>query len=78
MNKEIVPVGKMCRVLEVSRNSYYNWTKNRNVDQIIFRNKLLEEIKDIYAMSYSTYGSPRITIELHNRGLKFPEYSLPG
>jgi len=60
----------MCRVLEVSRNSYYNWTKNRNADQIIFRKKLLEEIKDIYAMSYSTYGSPRITIELHNRGLK--------
>jgi len=60
----------MCRVLEVSRNSYYNWTKNRNADQIIFRNKLLEEIKDIYAMSFSTYGSPIITIELHNRGLK--------
>lgn len=63
-------VGKMCRVLEVSRNSYYNWTKNRNSDQIAFRNKLLEEIKDIYAMSYSTYGSPRITVELNNRGFK--------
>ncbi len=70
MNKENIPVGKMCKVLEVSRNSYYNWTKNRRADQIAFSKKLLEEIKDIYIMSYSTYGSPRITIELNNRGLK--------
>ena len=70
MNRRNMPVGKMCKVLEVSRNSYYNWLKDRRAGQKALRKKLLDEIKDIYVMSYSTYGSPRITIELNNKGFK--------
>ena len=60
----------MCNVLEVSRNYYYNWLKDRRSDQIARRKRLIEEIRIIHAESYSTYGSPRSTIELNNRGLK--------
>ena len=70
MNKQNWSVEKMCKVLEVSRNSYYNWLKDRRSGQISIRKRLIEEIKIIHAESFSTYGSPRITVELNRRGFK--------
>ncbi|MFT6948726.1 MAG: putative transposase, partial [Vicingaceae bacterium] len=30
-NKKLFPVEKMCYCLKVSKNSYYNWLKNKDI-----------------------------------------------
>jgi putative transposase len=61
-------LGKMCEVLEVSKSGYHNYVRGK-VRQIELENHiLLEEIKRIYSKSKSTYGSPRIYMELRKMG----------
>lgn len=60
----------MSKVLEVSRNAYYNWKKDRQAPKKRFRELLLAEIKKVYKLSRCIYGSPRISRELIKRGFK--------
>jgi transposase InsO family protein len=67
---EEFPVGKMCKVLAVSRSGYYKWV-HRTPSKRELKNKLLtHEIKQIYQASKGRYGSPRIAKELNMQGLK--------
>jgi transposase InsO family protein len=55
----------------VSRAAYYDWKRHR--DGIVTTGefaeaRLVSEIREIHAESDSTYGSPRVTRELRNRG----------
>ena len=62
------PVEKMCKVLRLSRSSYYSW-KNREPSKREKENKMLEEmIVEIHLKSRGTYGSPRISRELQELG----------
>jgi len=63
-------VGKMCKALKISNNSYYNWTKNRREPWLKYKAELILKIKEIHKTSRYTYGSPRITIELQKMGYK--------
>lgn len=63
----------MCIVLEVSRNGYYNWTKDRQRLKKERRKLILAMIIKIYNRSDKTYGSPRITKELHRMGYDVSE-----
>ena len=58
----------MCKVLKVSRSSYYRWfckgPSKRSVENSLFT----DLIKEIFDLSYQTYGSPRITEELRRKG----------
>ena len=69
-NRKEFRVGKMCKVLNVSRSGYHNYVKRiyirRENDEII----ILEKIKEIHKKSRELYGSPRIYQELRKRGLK--------
>ena len=69
-NRKEFRVGKMCKVLNVSRSGYHNYVKRRYIrrenDEII----ILEKIKEIHKKSRELYGSPRIYQELRKRGLK--------
>jgi transposase InsO family protein len=61
---------KLCNVLKVSRTSYHNWLhkvpgKRKQENQM-----LLEEIKKVHKDSRMTYGSPRITSELKDKGYR--------
>jgi putative transposase len=59
----------MCRVLGVSRSSYYK-RKNKGRSKRAKENeKILEMIRQIYSESKQRYGSPRITAELNRRGI---------
>lgn len=59
---------RMCQVLNVSRNGYYQWY-NRKPSKREQENKmLLNQIKKIYEQSHQIYGSPRITHELNKNG----------
>lgn len=62
------PVEKMCKVLRLSRSSYYSW-RNRNPSNREQENKVLEKmITEIHLKSRGTYGSPRISRELKELG----------
>jgi len=62
------PVEKMCKVLRLSRSSYYSW-RNRKPSNREQENKKLEKmITEIHLKSRGTYGSPRISRELKELG----------
>lgn len=58
----------MCKVLKVSRSSYYNWLTRNPSRQSIKNLELSDRIKKIYELSRRTYGSPRVTIKLLEEG----------
>jgi transposase InsO family protein len=69
-NRKEFRLGKMCKILNVSRSGYHNYVKRRfnrreNDDYII-----LDKIKEIHKGSRGLYGSPRIYQELRRRGIK--------
>ncbi len=69
VEKTRFPVRLMCRLLEVSRSGFYAWLKQRDSRELNDR-RLLQLIREIFAQSYETYGSPRIYRELRTRGIR--------
>lgn len=63
-------VGKMCRVLQASRSGYYRWNLGVISKRTHRRDYISEEIKQVFYKSKETYGSPRITAELRQQGIK--------
>lgn len=59
----------MCKVMEVSSSGYYKWTKKEPSNQELRRTMLSKEIKKVHEQSRRTYGSPRITKELHSKNI---------
>jgi putative transposase len=59
----------MCKVLNVSRSSYYNWLIQKPCKRDIENHDLSVRIKKIYESSKRTYGSPRVTIALLEEGV---------
>ena len=63
------PVHRMCRVLGVSQSGYFAWKdrpacRRQREDMV-----LLAYVRSAFALSHGTYGSPRMTRELHDSGL---------
>ena len=58
----------MCKILKVSRSSYYSWLTRKASKGSIENQELMDRIKKIYELSKRTYGSPRITIALMEEG----------
>lgn len=69
-NRKKFRLGKMCKVLNVSRSGYHNYVKRRfrckETDEVI----ILEKIKEIHKGSRSLYGSPKVYQDLRRLGLK--------
>jgi transposase InsO family protein len=63
------PVGLLCRVLAVSRSGYYAWRQRPAETRVVWRHRVLLEIRRSFLESRRTYGSPRIHQELVARGL---------
>jgi putative transposase len=66
----VFPVETMCKVLKVSRSSYYGWLQHRPGKRAIENEAILQGIKDSFTASKGRYGSPRITSDLTAQGLK--------
>ena len=64
------PIEKMANVLNVSRSGYYKFFMRGETKQYRENILLFEKIRDIFQMSRRTYGSPRITDELHDMGYR--------
>ena len=65
------PVERICDIAGVSRSAYYDWKLHRDgVSTVaeVEERRLVKEIEQIWDDSDSTYGSPRVTIELGKRG----------
>jgi putative transposase len=63
------PVHRLCGVLGVSQSGYFAWkdrpASRRQRDDMV----LLAHLRSAFALSSGTYGSPRMTRELQDRGL---------
>lgn len=59
----------MCKVLEVSRSSYYKRVNREEGKRAIENRGLLEKIREVFRESKERYGSPRITEELKRSGI---------
>jgi putative transposase len=58
----------MCRAFGVSRSGYYGWL-NRPPSKRSVENQLLrQEIRSVYEQSKKRLGSPKITVELRDKG----------
>lgn len=68
VNNFIFPIEKMCKVLRVSRSSYYSWLVHEPGQRDIENDTLLKRIIRVYESSKRTYGSPRVTMALLEEG----------
>jgi putative transposase len=68
----------MCKVLGVSRSSYYKRRSGNRKKRKEENEKILEMIKKIFRESRESYGSPRITEELRKRGMKYNKKRIAG
>jgi putative transposase len=70
------PVRLMCEVLDVSPAGYYAWGKRPASKRSERQMKLNEQIREAHEDSRRTYGSPRVTAELKDRGVSVCENTV--
>ncbi len=65
------PISAACDVADVSRQSFYDWCQRRAAGPTVAERveaALVQEMREIHDEFDETYGSPRMTVELGNRG----------
>jgi putative transposase len=65
------PTMAACEVADVSRQAFYDWRARENAEPTeaeVAEADLVEEMREIHDEFDETYGSPRMTVELGNRG----------
>lgn len=68
--KACFPIAAMCRVLGVTRQGYHAYAKRPPSPRVRADAELCEAIKEVFAESGDTYGSPRILQALRRRGFR--------
>ena len=63
----------MCGIYDVSRSGYYTWRDREISQRAIDNQSLAKKIKHIHKKSFGIYGSPRITVKLHQQGITASE-----
>ena len=66
----------MCKVLEVSRSGYYAWRDRPVSARRQRQQELIEQIRSVHDDSRGTYGSPRITLDLKQKGVAVCENTV--
>lgn len=59
----------MCKVLQVSKSSYYKWLQRVPGKRALRKVMLIKEVENVYKASKYRYGSPRIAKELQVKGI---------
>lgn len=67
-NAGVYPVEKMCKVLKISRSSYYAWCKNPDSARELENRRVSKVVRKAFEDSHGIYGSPRVTMELRKLG----------
>ena len=68
-HRHLFPIIRMCQVLGVSENRYYNWRKRGKSQRKQDDDGIAERIEDAYDANRGVYGSPRIHAELKAQGI---------
>ena len=68
-HRHLFPILRMCQVLEVSENGYYNWRIRGKSKRKMDDEQLTERIEDAYHKNRGKYGSPRIHAVLKAQGI---------
>jgi len=66
--KACFPVALMCRILAVSRAGFYAWRRRPPARRTRQDGSLAVAVAAIYAEHHGRYGSPRVQMELRERG----------
>ena len=66
--KACFPVALMCRILAVSRAGFYAWRRRPVAARTRQDQVLTVAVAAIYAENHGRYGSPRVQMELRDRG----------
>ena len=69
-HRELYKLKSMCEVLKVSRSGYYAWSTRQPSIRQKANEELLERIWKVHSQSRRLYGSPRITAELNEEGVR--------
>jgi len=67
-NRSVFKLGKMCKVMEVSRSGYHKYLCSQMSQRRLENMLIAEEIKRIYINKHGRYGSPRIHEEMRKGG----------
>jgi len=70
------PVDVVCRVLAVSRSGFYAWSRRAVSGRDKRQAELVEKIRAVHEQSRRSYGSPRVTAELRDRGVSVCENTV--
>jgi putative transposase len=62
------PIKAMCEVLAVSRSGYYQWRSAQATARALHTEAIRAKITSVHKASRGTYGSPRVTVALHEQG----------
>lgn len=62
-------VEKMCSVFGVSRSSYYDWLRRKPSKRALENEVLRQTIQEVTEQTRSRLGSPKLTLELEDRGI---------
>jgi putative transposase len=68
--KASFPVAALCRLLGVTRQGYYAFARRPPSQRVFAEASLCETIRQVFADSGETYGSPRVLRELRARGVR--------
>ncbi|MBK6017417.1 IS3 family transposase [Streptomyces sp. MBT53] len=63
-----IPYRTACRARGVSESWFYKWRDRPSTAREMRRQRLAEEVEEIFRGSGGTYGSPKVFIELIRRG----------
>jgi transposase InsO family protein len=64
------PVATLCKILDVSESGYHAWRKRPPSKRATENERITTHIKASFKKSRETYGSPRLTDDLRDNGVK--------
>ena len=67
-HRSVWPVSVMCRVMTVSASGYYDWAARASSQRSQTNAHLTTRIRESFAASDRTYGSPRVWQDLQDWG----------
>lgn len=69
-HKHEFSVEKMCQLMKVSMSGYFSWQNRAPSPRSVHTEQMTVHVKRAYQQSKKRYGSPKITMELNQQGIK--------